>query len=383
MQHEVRITAVAHGGHGVARIDGQVCFVPYGLPGDTLRIALERETKSVLWGRIVEVLEPSPHRVVPPCGVYPECGSCMWIHFGYPAQAAWKSQIVRDCFTRIGKMAVEPTLRDVPELRLGYRTRAEFHVQDGRIGYFKLGTNDVVDVEHCPLSHPRLNDALARLRTAKPRQPVEITVNPEEDDVLVWTRQPDPEVGRVFPRAQHLKSREPRDWFSMDGVPVVNGCFSQSSLLLNRLLREIVHSQVGEPRNVLDLYCGSGNFSIALPESVDVTGIDHNRAAIFAADTQRPGAYHAGDTRAMVDAVGRRPWDAIILDPPRAGAKELMRALGSARARRIVYVSCDPATLARDCRALAEHGWHVEQLDVIDMFPHTPHVECVARLERS
>lgn len=383
MTDDVDITGVAHGGHGVSRLNGQVCFVPYGLPGDRLRVAVEREQKRVLWARLVEVLEPSPDRVAPPCAVFPACGSCMWAHFSYPAQAEWKLQIVRDCFARIGKLEVEPAWHEVPEWRLGYRTRAEFHVQGTQIGYCRLGSHEVEDLAACPLSHARLNEALTRLRTCKPRQSVEITVNPDGDDVLVWTRMPDREVSRVFPSAQHLKSREPRASFTFDGVPAVNGCFSQSSLLLNRLLQQTVRKRLTEPASVLDLFCGSGNFSIALRSDIDVLGIDHNHAAVHAASTRRPRAYVAGTTTDMIRAIAQRAWTAIVLDPPRNGAKELAQSLGRAAAERIVYVACDPATLARDCRILAETGWMVRTLDVVDMFPHTPHVECVCELQRS
>lgn len=383
MEFHLDIGGVAHGGHGVGRIDGQVCFVPFGLPGDRVRVVIEREQKGVLWGRIVAIEEPSPHRAAIPCGAAPEPGSCMWSHFAYPAQAAWKQQIVRDCFSRIGQMGVEPTWYEVSEYRLGYRTRAEFQVHDGAMGYYRLGTHDVVDVPACPLSHPRLNEALAMLRQCAPKVPVEITVDPEGSAVLVWTRQPDTEVAKIFPDAQHLKSREARAWFCFDGVPVVNGCFSQSSLVLNRLLQAQVRRHIGSATSVLDIYCGSGNFSLTLPADVEVQGIDHNRAAVFAADTQRPGAYRAGDTGTMAGALAQRAWHTVILDPPRAGAKALIPSLAKAQAQRIVYVSCDPATLARDARTLAQSNWHLTQLDLVDMFPHTPHVESVCVFDRA
>jgi 23S rRNA (uracil1939-C5)-methyltransferase len=382
MEHVVDITAVAHGGHGITRIDGQVCFVPFGLPGDRARIAIAREQKGVLWATLLEIVEPSPHRAPSPCLAAVETGACMWSQFAYPGQAAWKVQIVRDSFARIGKMEVEPAWRDVPELRVGYRTRAEFHVQHGRIGYYALGSHDVIDVPACPLSHPRLNDALARLRTWRPQGAVEITINPEGDEVLVWTRHPDAEVERVFPQAQHMRSEEPRAQFIFDGVPIVNGCFSQSSLLLNRLLVQTVHDQLKGAATLLDLYCGTGNFSLTLPSSIEVTGIDHNRAAVAAAGALGRGRYLAGDESVMAKTVLTETWDGILLDPPRSGAKPLVEALASSRAAAMVYVSCDPATLARDVKLLHAQGWMPRTVEVIDMFPHTPHVETVCVLDR-
>ncbi len=416
MPTNIRIESVAHGGHGVCRIDGQVCFVPYALPGDVIDVAIVRQAKRVLWGRVERVVEPSPDRIEPDCPVFGECGGCSWLHFAYPAQAEWKRRIVSDCFARIGGIDVTPEWSDEPSLRHGYRTRAEFH-GDGRrcgrpCGFYRAGSRDVVDIADCPLCHPKLNAALDQLRTLSLKASVELVVNPESDEVLAWTKRLQRGLRNRFPLTNTPRGNS-RHFFLFDGVPIVNGAFSQSSLLLNRLLRRTVNEAVaaalrapgpehahGEdvpaasPPRILDLYCGNGNLSLDRRSTARVTGLDHSRAAIAAANA-RPNAsspsgadvsardpYRVGDEADFKNALRAQPWDVILLDPPRTGAKAIATDLAQADARSIIYVSCDPATLARDVRTLAAHGWHVQSVTAVDLFPHTPHVETVCRLSR-
>jgi 23S rRNA (uracil1939-C5)-methyltransferase len=136
------------------------------------------------------------------------------------------------------------------------------------------------------------------------------------------------------------------------------------------------------PPRVLDLYCGSGNLSLRLPESVEVLGFDHNQAAIDAANALRPKAYRAGDEASFAKALRKEAWDAVILDPPRTGAKTITDVLCNCTARRIVYVSCDPATLARDVKVLTQAGWRLTRATAVDLFPQTCHIETVCLLER-
>lgn len=376
----LEISSLAHGGHGVARLDGAVWFIPYTLPGDVVEASPTRAARGVIWGTVQRVLSPSPHRTESPCAHFGACGGCTWLHFAYPAQLEWKTTIVRETLRRLGGLEPEriESLED-PALRLGYRTRAEFHADQGRRGFYALGSRNVVDVAHCALCHPKLNEALSRLRAVRHPGGVEITVNPDTDEVLVWAQRAGRALKTAFPSVQS-GDVDARNQFMFDGVPIVNGAFSQSSLLLNRLLRRVVAEWLPDTGDVLDIYCGSGNFSLA--HRGNVLGFDHNRAAIRAANAVRQDSYRVGDDSAIAKAALGRRWDAIILDPPRTGAKALMSHLAKADAARIVYVSCDPATLARDLKMLIGGGWRLEQLAVVDMFPHTAHVESVALLKR-
>lgn len=382
MQVRIEIENAAHGGCGVGRVEGRVWFVPYAIPGDTVSVVLDRETRGIRWGRLCEVIEPSPHRIAPGCPVFGHCGGCGWLQFAYPAQTDWKRRIIHDCFARIAGIEVEPEWRENAGLRLGYRTRAEFHGSGGNWGFFAPATHSVVAIESCPLCHPRLNSALATLRRARHEGTVEITVNPEGEETLVWSRHVSSSLAAAFPEAEGPYTRAGRGSFLFDGAPIVNGAFSQSSLLLNRLLVETVAHMTASARNVLDLYCGNGNLSRQLAETARVLGFDHNSTSIDAANGASRGEYRVGDETAFADALDAESWDAVILDPPRTGAKRLAPALAACGAALIVYVSCDPATLARDVKMLVAAGWHVDTVTGLDLFPHTAHVETVCCLRR-
>jgi 23S rRNA (uracil1939-C5)-methyltransferase len=167
-----------------------------------------------------------------------------------------------------------------------------------------------------------------------------------------------------------------------DRVPVVNGTFAQSSLLLNRMLREVVDAALDEPESLLDLYCGSGNFSLPYTDRCAVVGVDVSGPAVMAALRASGADYRVGNEPAMRELLAARAWDTVLLDPPRAGAKKIVMALAGARCNRVVYVSCDPASLARDTRELLDAGWRAGAVTVVDMFPNTPHIETVCRFER-
>jgi len=379
---EILIERVVPGGDGLGRVDGEVCLVPYGLPGDRLAIAPPERRGGVLRAVAGEVVEASPARTAAACPVFGTCGGCTWLHFAYPAQAEAKRAIVADCFRRIARRDVEVGWIEDPALRQGYRTRATFRASRGRAGFLAARTHEVVDIAGCPLCHPRLNDAFEKLRASGLEGEFEITVNPEGAETLVWVREGEAAVRAIFPQANSPRDGIVRHSFLFDGAPIVCGAFAQSSLLLNRILVQTVQSAIGTGESLLDLYCGNGNFSLRLATGRTVRGIDHNRAAIAAAAAMGSGAYESGDESAFVRAIGSAAWGTILLDPPREGAKAIMPALAGSRTERIVYVSCDPATLARDARVLFDAGWALAALVAVDMFPQTAHIECVATFER-
>ncbi len=382
MSQRVEITGVAKGGDGVCRIDGQVCFVPYALPGEKIEVEFAPAAKGVLRGKVVKVLEPSPDRVEAPCSIFGECGACTWLHYQYPAQAESKQAIVRDAFQRIAKLDPALEWADNPDLRTGYRTRASFHGDGSAWGFHEAKTRRVVPVESCPLCHDRLNEALAALREMNLEKPVELVVNPEGDDVLVWTKQEAPKLRKRFAAYNSRNDGHARHSFTFDGVPIVNGTFSQSSLLLNRLLVRIVREAVGSPSTLLDLYCGNGNLSLGHGEDVQITGVDHNPHSINAANARERGNYVVGGEADCIEAIKAGGWDVVLLDPPRAGAKAIVDTLAGCAAKKLVYVSCDPATLARDAAVLVKAGWAVSRCTVIDMFPNTSHIETVCEFSR-
>lgn len=383
MKIEVQIDRLAHGGDGIGRVDGQVCFVPFALPGDTVRATVTRSTKSALWAKIDEVIEASAHRTSGCCSATGSCGACFWGHFAYPAQGDWKQRLVAEALERFAGITLPIAWQEDAKLRTGYRTRAEFHGDEKSFGFYAHNSHDIVDIEQCNLCHPRINAALPALRDAKIKGSVTITVNPEGDETLIWSKFPKRKLKAQFSLANTPGEEGGRFAFVFDGIPVVNGCFSQASLLLNRMLVAETHRMIGETSSVFDCYCGSGNLSLSLPKSIKVGGMDHSRPAVRAAKEENRGNYRPGNEEDMLKALASGEWETVVLDPPRIGAKVLAPGLATAPVKRIVYVSCDPVTLARDLKTLATGGWVAQEVTALDLFPNTPHVETVVRMERA
>jgi len=377
---EVVVDQVAHGGHGLCRINGAVCFVPGALPGDRIRVRLTERGRGALWGRIDELLEASPDRVTGG-RVMPD-PACPWLEFAYPAQGEWKRRIVKETFARVGRIETEVDWLEDPALRVAYRTRAQFQGDGKRTGFYEPGTHTIVPAEESPVLHPRLREAAELLQEAPSRDKTEIVVNPEGEDVLVWRRSVDRKLRARFPQAQSPLDKKPRQQFVFEGVPIVNGTFTQASLLLNRLLVRHVQGLLPRASRVLELYCGNGNLTLGLPEEVDVIGFDHNLAAVKAASKIGQKTYRRGREEDMRTALLRDPADTIVLDPPREGAKRVVHNIPASKADTVVYVSCDAATLARDAAALVREGFTLSSVTAIDMYPQTPHVEAVALLTR-
>ncbi len=380
---EMEIDAVAHGGDGVGRVQGKVCFVAGAIPGDIVQATVYRSGPRAMWADLHTLLSPSPVRERHlPCMEQACTSACAWRAFAYPAQAAWKRRIVADCLERIGGIHTEIGWLERADQRLGYRTRAVFHGDGNTIGYYVPRTHKVVPMAACLLNHPRLNEALQALRMPGIRGDIHVTVNPEGTETLVFLREDMPVVRKCFPRTNTPLDGS-RFHFLFDGVPIVNGGFSQSSLLLNRMLRAHTDACIGNPENLLDLYCGNGNLSLHHAGSGEVCGVDHDEVVVNAVGVLAPGIYVRGDERYMLRALAERDWKVIVLDPPRTGARALVEALATARAHKLVYVSCDPATLARDLRGILAGGWSITQATAVDMFPYTPHVETVCVMERT
>ena len=213
---------------------------------------------------------------------------------------------------------------------------------------------------------------------------VTVTAHPETGETMLWAPPGGgPYLSRRFANVNAPRDPRPRARFEVDGVPVVNGTFCQSSLTLNRLLVGTVREMAGDGASLLDLYCGNGNLSLGLARAgVRVTGMDHAGAAVRAAAETGAGDYRTGDEAAMCALMASGRWDTVVLDPPRAGAAAVVEAAAAAAQARIVCVSCDPATLARDLAAFAGLGWRVKRAAALDLFPCTPHVETVCLLER-
>jgi tRNA/tmRNA/rRNA uracil-C5-methylase (TrmA/RlmC/RlmD family) len=382
---DVEVGPVAHGGHCVARHDGRVLFVRHALPGERVRVVVtDGHDGSAYWrADAVEVVEPSPDRVEPPCpwAGPGRCGGCDWQHASLPAQRALKAAVVNEQLGRLAGLDLSVEVEEVPgdAQGLGWRTRVQFAVDDdGTPGLRRHRSHEVVPVDRCRIAHPLVEEADVTGRRWPGHASVEVAVSPSTGERLVL---PD---GRGRESLTEVVGER--------AFRVTGGGFWQvhpgaAATLLAAVL-DGLGPQPGE--SALDLYCGVGLFAAELAARVGPTGrvtaVETDRVAVEDARHNLAGLAGVRIERGRVDHVLRRlrlgRADLVVLDPPRSGAgRAVVDLLSRVRARRIAYVACDPAALARDLRYFAERGYQVSGLRAFDLFPMTAHVECVAVLE--
>lgn len=364
------VTALAAGGDGVARDEaGRVTFVPRTAPGDRVSIRLVVEKKAFARGELLEVTVPSPDRVAPPCESFVAgCGGCAWQHVARPAQLAAKQAIVAGALRKL-EVPVEPIADPCPPY--GWRRRARFHVSSGKLGLYALGTHRVIPLAHCPQLEPGLDAVLAAVLAASPPDGELAVVRGHRGDVAVAVARPWRGAKALVGRARIVGVIAGDERHGEPTVELEPGLvggpweFAQASAAGNAALVATARAALGSgPGRLLELYAGSGN----LTRGFRADGWD-----VVATDL--PSAAHVVETVAG-------PFDAIVLDPPRTGAADAIAGIAKLAPSVIVYVSCDPATLARDASQLVAAGYRAERAWPLDVMPQTAHVEVVLRLVR-
>ncbi|MCB2215364.1 class I SAM-dependent RNA methyltransferase [Desulfofustis glycolicus] len=436
----VTIKKVVNGGYGLASLpDGKTVLVQFGLPGETATIAIDRQHKQLDHARATAIVAPHRGRIEPPCPFYGRCGGCNLQHANYDTQCRLKHDILVDLFARSPVPAISSQASSIAPVRgaaqpFGYRQRIRLRIDDrGQVGFHRFHSHQVVPINRCLLAHPLINESLNRCGGAKPfrmlagnSESVEFLLDPRESSLCLLfqlRRPPRPAdrtaarqlgegggertrillVGRNFAAegpfgtpegaASRLLSME------LPGTPPLMlaweaGGFSQVNNDQNRVLIDCVTSlaAIDETSRVLDLFCGMGNFSLPLARrAAHVLGIESQGSAIRSARlnaarnnldnlTFRQAAAVDGCRQLVEEA---QSFDVIVCDPPRQGMPGLAALLGRLCHDRLIYVSCDPATLVRDCAELTATGFRVVAIQPIDMFPQTHHIETVVLLEKN
>lgn len=361
----LRVDDLAFGGDGVGRVEGFVIFVAFTIPGELVEAELTEVGKRHGRGRLMRVIEASPDRVAPPCPYFGRCGGCQYQHLAYAAQVRWKQRQVTELLGRLGGLppaVVRPMVAcPVP---YGYRNRlmvrSQMHRREGRlaVGFLRPASREVLDVEACLLAEPELNEQLAR-----------------------WRAEPPARGG-----LKRVLRKPPADW------DVPSDSFFQNNFHLLPGLVATVRERLREAgvRHLVDAYCGVGFFALELADWVEsFAGVEIDGHAIAAArrNAARRGVAHgefvAGPAENLLPGLLQRfpaGATAVVVDPPRVGcAPAFLETLRAVRPAQVLYVSCHPATLARDLQRLtAEGAGRVESVTPLDMFPQTQHVECVA-----
>jgi 23S rRNA (uracil1939-C5)-methyltransferase len=417
-QLEVTVERILPGGVGLAHAEGRTIFVALAAPGDVACVRVESVRGRVAFASIVEVLQPSRARVEPPCPYFGRCGGCDFQQLDYRAQLDAKVEIIRDCLRRVARVEPPDEIHITPSpLEWRYRSRARWQHDAVRnfLGYYERGSHRVCDVVECPVAAPEVQDRLTRLREsmrdgALPPDAAEFEAVAGDEGVA------------LAPSVEPGDEREQTRIIAGERYRFDAGCFFQiNHALLEPLVREGLRDALKETKRetesetasgiveetaagygasetlnyvsgetALDLYAGVGLFTLPLARRFErVVAVEGNPASSAYA---RRNLSDAGLTNARVETGAVGAWlahnaerlgraDFILLDPPRAGAEpETVRAIIALRPRQISYVSCDPATLARDLLAFTSAGYRLASVRAFDLFPQTHHVETVVHL---
>jgi 23S rRNA (uracil1939-C5)-methyltransferase len=386
---DVRVERILPGGVGLAHAEGQTLFVSLAAPGDLARVRIDSTRGRAAFASIVELLEPSPVRAEPPCPYFGRCGGCDFQQLTYEAQLAAKAEIIRDCLRRVAHTEPPTEIEVVPSPEVWrYRSRARWQHDAVRrhLGYYERGSHRVCDVAECPVAAPPVAERLVRLRElmsegSLPQAPEFEAVAGDEGVALEPSVEPGDEreqVRRIGGETYHFDA----------------GCFFQiNHALLEPLVVEGLRGTSEGGDTALDLYSGVGLFTLPLARrfkqvvAVEGNAVSARYARRNLADAALPNA--RVETSAVGDWLARRAAemggaDFILLDPPRAGAEpDTVRGIINLKPQHISYVSCDPATLARDLRLLLDADYRLDSLRAFDMFPQTHHVETVVHLFKS
>lgn len=430
---ELRIDDLTLDGQGIGRRDGKTCFVPGALPGERVRVVQTQHKRNYDSARLESVLKPAPERVEPPCEWFGVCGGCRLMHADIGLQRELKERSLFEALSRIGRVSPERRLEALVGDTLGYRRTARLGVKyvakkgGTLVGFRERAGRYLADMWDCPVLHPALGERIGPLRRlidgldARERIPqIEAVVDDSGTAALVFRHlQPLSEAdGRrlaEFAETEglqiHLQPAGPDsvhyhagprtglsyghpdfdvtvDFTPLDFIQVHAGI---NRAMVRRAL-ELLEPEAGS--RVLDLFCGLGNFTLPLARRAgEVVAVEGDARMLERArvNAEGQGILNTRYIRANLDdeALGDRPWlrepfDRALLDPPRTGAATVVEALGPTAIPRLLYVSCNPATLARDAERLVHHfGYRLEAAGIMDMFPHTAHVESMALFTRA
>ena len=439
-EHIVTIEGYGEGGMGVARIDGRVVFVHGALRGEKCRVLILKTLKSVAFAKVLEVLEPSSERIESDCPYFPRCGGCTYRHMSYEEELRLKKQRVRDNLARIGGSAVtvEEILGAADTLR--YRNKAQYPVsKDGKVGFYRARTHEVIECEQCLLVKSEADAAAEALRdymrrccvagydektgrglvrhlyvrsNAAGESLVCVLVNgnklPQEETLVALLREACPKcrgivLGTNTKKGNVILGDRYRTLWGEDRLEDTL-CGKRFRLSVpsfyqvNRAQAERLYAKAIEfadltgQETVLDLYCGAGTITLALSDHAKrVLGAEIVPEAIDDAreNAVRNGVknveFFCGDASDVAKKLAQehlRP-DVITVDPPRKGlAADVVESIAAMQPERVVYVSCDSATMARDVKRFAELGYTATRAAAVDMFPRADHIEAVCRLER-
>jgi len=376
----IKIESVAFGGEGVGRVDNFVVFVPFAAPEDELEVEIVQLKKKFARGKILEIIKPSPMRANPLCRYYENCGGCCYQHLNYEYQLEIKKKQVEEVFRKIGKIATPPVAKTIAAPKAyHYRGKAEFHASmtpnDCKIGFLDVSGGEIVDIERCEIMEETINDKLRILQQNKQQ-----LLNGDAH-LTIWSGLSADQNDTVMRMVKGKKFLTHR-----------GGFFQANLYLTDRLVDEVCRLAMSKEINTLiDAYCGSGLFSIFLaPYAKSVIGIEISEKSVKYAQINAENAdvknvrFVQGKVENILPGEflsSKKESNLIVLDPPRSGCSEsVLKTIADLKPQKIIYISCNPATQARDVKYLDEHGYVLLSLLPVDMFGQTEHIEVIGLL---
>ncbi len=434
----VTVEKIIPGGLGLARDnDGLAMLIPFVLPQEVVKVQISRRHRSYATAEVLEIISPHSSRRLPPCPHFRQCGGCNLMHASYPMQEAIKLACLREALAHskgLTSSAVAPAFIGC-SAPLHYRQRLRLQVNDrGQLGFFKPRSHQLIAIDSCLLAEPALNTILTFLSHnsdfqswAEIIKEVELLYSPVDKDVIAIFHLQRPPRPRDIQRASLITEdnnllRE--IWFTAPGAQrqgpyratpnqlqginfkiilpdrkdlimgLTVGGFCQVNTAQNILLiqKALDWAALKGKERILDLYCGLGNFSLPMArQAAFITGVESRRSSIRSAikNAEHNSITNCHFIQGLIDKVlpvliaNKDCFDLIVIDPPRQGCKEIIHLLPALRAKKILYISCDPATMIRDMELMAKHGYNLLRINGIDMFPQTSHIEVIALLEKS
>jgi 23S rRNA (uracil1939-C5)-methyltransferase len=443
---ELTIDSLAMGGEGVGRYNGMAVFVPDAVPGDKLKVVLTDVRGSFARGRIGSIVNASPDRTTPACPLANICGGCQWQHINYPAQLKIKTKIVSENLERIGKLSgvkVDQTLG--MKEPWGFRNKIQYPIGRGRggkivMGYFRQGTHDIVDIDNCPIEHPKLSrvanivkEVLNKMNYASYDEDkrtglfrhLRARIGFKTNEVLLTFITNEKAIPGAKDLVKEVLLRAKKEDINIVGIchslndrmtnvvmgeknrvmwgrdfiydilgdlkfKVSNESFYQTNPQMTEVLyaKALEFSGADKHDTVIDAYSGIGTIALWFAKNAEyVYGIEENKQAVYDAAENAENnkiencRFSIGKVEKVLPDLDEG--DILVLDPPRGGCEEkVIRTISRSKLKRIIYISCNPSTLARDLKALVTSGFRVDEVQPVDMFPHSFHIETVTKVTR-
>lgn len=385
---DVRIENLTNEGAGVARVDGWVIFIPFTLAGELVKCRVFRNHKNYSEADLIEVLEPAPNRVTPTCALFGQCGGCQYQHLAYAEQLQSKQRQVAELLKHMAK--IEHPVREVipSPVEYGYRSKITPHFHRpksggiGAIGFLRARTrNAMVDVEHCPIAMPELNEQLAAVR-----ERARANSDTFKNGATLLMRAA---ANGVLTRSDEIAVED------VNGIRFefqAGDFFQNNPFILPKFVRHAIdEAKATGAKHLVDAYCGSGLFAISAARDFEqVIGVEISESAVKKAahnaeiNSLTNCRFMAADAQHVFKDVPHAGTDTVVLiDPPRAGCSpEFLQQLFAFGPKGVVYVSCNPATQMRDLVLFTEAGYKLGTVQPFDLFPQTKHLECVMTLSR-